>query len=262
MARHFYNSRNYQVVCLNVNICYYFLSGDCSRTRWPGCVAQLDVTMFYPLVPYDPLPAAVAYSQRFVLNRKSVGQTPYANAFFRHLTGGSVINSAALRRLIPLYNPKAYRSISKTSIIEALDTAIATRGAIFPLPLPLDLQDKLFPYLAHRKEQRTLHHIGIHLDRNRKVANKRKSAQQAAYDTEVERAWEELNTSTKPSIGTWYRRWCEREVNGGNLTDNTFRSLLARWHKAHTDSDWSWNDLYYAMPTWRVVLDMQSDPDD
>ena len=94
--------------------------------------------MFYPLVPYDPLPAAVAYSQRFVLNRKRVGQTPYANAFFRHLTGESAINSAALRRLIPLYNPKAYRSISKTSIIEALDTAIATRGAIFPLPLPLN----------------------------------------------------------------------------------------------------------------------------
>ncbi|MBC8674376.1 plasmid SOS inhibition protein A [Aeromonas hydrophila] len=52
---------------------------------------------------------------------------------FRHLTGRSNINATALQRIIPLYNPRAYRYLSKARILDALDTAIATRGAFFPI---------------------------------------------------------------------------------------------------------------------------------
>lgn len=254
----FYNSRR----CLIGNICYYTGVKNDFRTRWPGCVALLDITMHYPIVPYDPLPAAVAYSQHYVLSRKVVGQIPYAKAFFRHLTGRSDITATSLQRIIPLYNQRAYRYLSKARILDALDTAIATRGAFFPHPLPLDLQDRLFPYQAHRKEQRTLHHIDIHLDRDRKVEMKRRRVQHAAYDTEVERAWQALSAIPRKELGAWYSEWSEHEVNGNNFSDDTFRSLLRRWHKGHGDGQWSWEDLYHSIPTWKVVLDMQLDDTD
>ncbi|MBC8674377.1 plasmid SOS inhibition protein A [Aeromonas hydrophila] len=130
---------------------------------------------------------------------------------------------------------------------------------MFPYPLPLDLQDRLFPYQAHRKGQRTLHHIDIHLNRDRKVAMKRRSVQHAAYDTEVERAWQALSASTRQGLGAWYSEWSEHEVNGNSFSDYTFRSLLARWHRVHADGPWSWDDLYHSIPTWKVVLDMQLD---
>lgn len=216
----------------------------------------------YEIVPYDPLPAAVAYAIQSVIGRKRSNYRNlnsdhiYAKAFFRALTGSTVITTKEIRRLIPTYQPRSGHSFNKKSILDALEQCIMTRGNVFPLPLPLDLRGKMFPCLLHRKVQRDEHHYELNRWRERRVLDKKENEKEIIQNRNMDLAWQDLEVRNKQQLKSWYNTWGDSDTGEPALNSSMIESLLHRWYELNIDCEWGFHNLYYGMSPSAIIYDL------
>lgn len=209
----------------------------------------------YPIVPYNPIQAAVAFAHREVERRITAGEhlpdNAYAKAFFKGLTGSSKITAREIQHIIPEYVPRKWAS--KEKILSALDTCIMTSGNLSPLPLPLDVAGKLFPCINARREQRWQHRAELSSWRRGRLYQKRRDFQEQERKAKLDKAWADLDPRTSPQLREWYNDWvCETD----RLTDDEARGLLHSWFNGHIISEWQFGDLYHGMSAAMIVYDL------
>jgi hypothetical protein len=216
----------------------------------------------YQIVPFDPLPAAVAHAIQVVIERKGnnsknlMARHVYAKAFFRALTGSSVITSKEIRRLIPTYQPRSMHSMNKQSILDALELCLITKGEFFPLPLPLDLRGKLFPCYIHRKSQRETHHHELNRWRERRITEKNHNEKKNIEQHNIGLAWLDLDGRNKKQLKHWYNKWGDSDCGEPALNSSAIESLLQRWYEKNVVCEWGFNNLYYGMSPSAIIYDL------
>lgn len=221
------------------------------------------MSQHFPIVPYDPFIAAVAFANRYVLEKKRLGKSlpehPYAKAFFKGLTGESQISAKQIQKLIPEYKPRGYGS--KESILSALDICIMSNGGSYPMPLSTWVRDRLFPEARHRQNQRWQHRSELSSWQSARVSHKKKAEIQRVKDVNKEAAWNAIKDLPRTALKGWFNHWASSEDSDPMLDDQAVISLLNRWFDLHVKSDWGFSDLYYKMSPGQILWDLSLPPE-
>lgn len=206
------------------------------------------------LVPLDKhqqcAMAAIAKVEARLSAGRSLPEYPYAKAFFRELTGQSVISSRDIRSVDATYDPSVRGGSPKTAYIKAIDVMIESRGEQWIIPLSKSVLVSIFPTSLGKQMQRRDHREQISLIRSERQAEQQKRERMFVAENAKRRAWTALQFIHPGSHKSWLRDWRD-ELEDAGVSDWEIMSMLTRWWSAFwiasVRTDWYWCDSMYEL---------------
>ncbi|HCH7936279.1 TPA: plasmid SOS inhibition protein A [Providencia rettgeri] len=204
------------------------------------------------LVPLNRLQqcamSAIAYIEARTEAGRSLGEYPYAKAFFREFTGKAGITSAHVRQVDPTYNPSYRGEATKTDYIRAIDTIIESRGKTWIIPLSKAVITAMFPAVQSGEHQRISHREKIATARSARREQKQKREEMSASENAQSAAWVGLQFCLPGEHKAWLAHWRD-ELEMAGVSDWELRNILVRWWGAFwiasAPTDWRWCDTLY-----------------
>lgn len=180
----------------------------------------------------------------------SLPEYPYAKAFFREMTGQSVISSRDIRLVDSAYDPSVRGGSTKTDYIKAIDVMIESRGEQWILPLSKSVLITVFPASSGRQIQRRDHREQISRHRSERRSIQKKREKMLVAENAKRNAWIALQFCLPGNHKSWLRSWRD-ELEGAGITEWEIRAMLTRWWSAfwiaHVRTDWRWCDSMYEL---------------
>ncbi|MEB5924813.1 plasmid SOS inhibition protein A [Franconibacter daqui] len=179
------------------------------------------------LVPLRPARQAALQAIVEVEQRRAAGKNlpdnPHARAFMRLLTGCSRL-SLRTARGIPGLCWEAYDHIySLKQLEEGLDVLIRSHGEICHYPVPMDVQEILFPDVMYRRETRHTRRVALHSNKLRRLESKRICHEVMLQRNLLDQAETDLNFQTPETVSDWNDRWQDE------LSERDRELLFWRW---------------------------------
>ncbi|MEQ0217942.1 plasmid SOS inhibition protein A [Klebsiella sp. CN_Kp114] len=192
--------------------------------------------------------AAIAKVEARMSAGRSLPEFPYAKAFFRELSGQSIISSRDIRLVDSAYDPSVRGGSTKTDYIKAIDIMIESRGEQWILPLSKSVLITIFPASSGRQIQRRDHREQISLERSERREEQKKREKMLAAENAKCNAWIALQFCLPGNHKSWLQVWRD-EMEGAGITEWEIRAMLTRWWSAFwiatVRTDWRWCDSMY-----------------
>ncbi|EIZ1086033.1 plasmid SOS inhibition protein A [Klebsiella oxytoca] len=191
---------------------------------------------------------AIAKIEARISAGRSLPEYPYAKAFFRELSGKSIISSLDIRLVDSAYDPSVRGGSTKTDYIKAIDVMIESRGEQWILPLSKSVLMTIFPASSVKQTQRRDHREQISLDRSERRAAQQKREKMLVAENAKRNAWIALQFCLPGNHKSWLQVWRD-EMEVAGITEWEIRAMLTRWWSAFwiatVRTDWRWCDSMY-----------------
>lgn len=163
------------------------------------------------LIPFNDIQRAT-HSAIIAGMKSRSGETPYANAFFKHFYGSS---RPSKKQLIGLFG-NTYTIPQITLMVNGFLESNGTK----PTMLPSEFTFKAFPSLEARSKFREENHFDMVQERSSKVSHKQSVAQILVKD----KAREEIMRLSSSELGTWLDEY-ESQIDAFDI-----QSLFREWY--------------------------------